>query len=268
MGRPISRLQWLAWISAVVVGVVVAVTATREPGYYCGGTYGTGARCLDVGDELPLLTEERLSVLGFNPGSASVDTIRDRALDIFLSFRFDHGEVWPIPGDQAVYCLSEECEWNGVPERDGWIVITEGRLVWWHSIDKWLGDGDPSVYQQRDIDAQAARAGGYDCSDRWGAGFVCHDAGDVIDLVREHGEDGAAITIAGNTADFSEDGNLLEFSFGARAALYDIGAWLNCMASACTLVVRDTDDGMPAGEVLAGVIAVLRTTPRSDGAGD
>ena len=69
-----------------------------------------------------------------------------------------------------------------------------------------------------------------------------------------------AITPAGSGAQFSEARDRLEFTFGSRAAIYEIQLWMNCVTQRCVLGVSESEGN--AGEVLEGSFAVRRDTPR------
>ncbi len=240
-------------VAAVVVAVVVLTT---EPGYYCGATYGGGARCLSEGDEFLF----QASTLGLDAGSVSEERIAERRRAVFgsgLSLTFGQHGWW---GRSYVYCRSEICEIEPIALTEDRFAVERGRLLYWRTLPDEAEMIEVSVGDQRRLATQAARAGGYDCSADWGDRFVCFDEGEVISDVRDNAAGGDAITPAGSGAQFSEARDQLEFAFGARAAIYEIQLWMTCIAKRCVLGVSESEGN--AGKVLEGAFAVRRDAPR------
>ena len=246
-------------VGCVVAVVVAVIVSTPGPGYFCGSTYGDGARCLSAGDELLFQS----TTLGLDAGAASESRIaeiagRERALfGGGLSLTLGQSGLW---GQSLLYCRSDVCEIKPLEDGPGTFVLERGRLIYWRSLPTDTEMSELSVDDQRRLDTQAARTGGYDCSADWGAGFVCFDEGEVIVDVRVSIAGGEAITPAGSGAQFSEARDRLEFTFGSRAAIYEIQLWMNCVTQRCVLGVSESEGN--AGEVLEGSFAVRRDTPR------
>ena len=253
-------LRWIAGAGCVAMVVVVVILATPGPGYYCGATFGYSARCLSEGDKVDLSWS--VSGLGLDAGSASAERIEERRRDL-LSPRISLGMGESLGfglSEHLLYCRSESCTLVLKHDASQRHVVASGRLIYWSSLSDEAFEDAVGVAEQREIDSAAARAGGYDCSEKWGARFVCFDQGDVIDDVAEHGDGGDAITPSGSTVQFNQTGERLEFTFGGRAAIYSIRFWMNCIAERCVLGVSESADD--AGEVLEGSFATRRDTQR------
>ena len=159
-----------------------------------------------------------------------------------------------------MYCRSEICEIESIAPSEDRFVVERGKLIYWRMLPADAETDEVRVRDQRQLATQAARAGGYDCSAGWGDRFVCFDEGDLIEDIRDHAAGGDAITLAGFGAQYSEARDRLEFTFGSRAAIYEIQLWMNCISQRCVLGLSQSEDN--AGEVLEGSFAVRRDTPR------
>lgn len=251
-------IRWMMAAAGVAIVILVVIVATPGPGYSCGATHGYDARCLSDGDEVDLTWTS--ASLGLDAGSASAEEIERRRRDLIGGpIRLGMGEYWPFLIPQHVlYCRAEFCELDRVSDDSYRYVVQTGRLIYWSLLPEEAFTDDPDPREQRKLDRDAAYAGGYDCSEDWGPGFVCFDEGDVVTDVKQHGGNGEAITPAG--AHFNEAGDQLDFAFGTRAAIYSIQLWMNCIAERCVLGVSDQAGN--AGEVIEGSFAVRRDSPR------